>query len=191
MKQTGWGAQDLDMNKDSESNETLLPHTTTGTKAWKQQTDATSTRIHQFTGDKTGMRQNAAPHINKDSTPDSVFMLYFAAVITLVVEETNRYYRQYLETLYDGPSPAHDITECEMFLFLAIIVQMGHDIRDSLKDYWTVTEQFCTLFYSKTMTRDRFLHILGYLHFSDNHNAIDNNDPNYDRLWKIRLFLTC
>jgi hypothetical protein len=36
------------------------------------------------------------------------------------------------------------------------------------------------------MTRDRFLHILHYLHFSDNQNAIDNNDPNYDKLWKIR-----
>jgi hypothetical protein len=124
-KQTGWGAQDLDTNKDSESDRTLLPHTTPGTKAWRQQTDATSTRIHQFTGDKTGMRQNVTPHINKHSTPYSVFMLYFAAVITLVVEETNQYHRQYLDTLDNGPSSAPDITEFEMFLFLAIIVQMG------------------------------------------------------------------
>jgi hypothetical protein len=152
---------------------------------WGQQTGATNTRIHQFTGDKAGKRQNMATHI-KDSTPDSVFMLYFATVITLVVEETNRYYRQYLDTLDNGPSPAPDITECDMFLFLAIIVQMGHDIRDSLKDYWTVTEQFCTPFYSKTMICNRFLHILQYLHFSNNQNAIDNNEPNYDRLWKIR-----
>jgi hypothetical protein len=113
-------------------------------------------------------------------------MLYFAPVITLVVEETNQYYQQYLDTLDNGPSPAPDITACEMFLFLAIIVQMGHDIRDSLKDYGTVTEQFCTPFYSKTLTRNMFLHILRYLHFSDNQNATDNNDPNYDRLWKIR-----
>jgi hypothetical protein len=173
-------------HKYSESDETLLPHTTPGTKAWRHHTHATSTRIHQFTGDKTGMRQNMASHINKDSTPDSVFMLYFAAVITLVAEETNQYYRQYLDMLDNGPSPAPDITECEMFLFLAIIAQMGHDIRDSLKDYWTVTEQFRTPFYSKTMTCDWFLHILHYPHFSDNQNAIDNNDPNYDRLWKIR-----
>jgi hypothetical protein len=165
-KQTGWGTQDLDMNKDSVSDETLLPHMTPGTKVWRQQTHATSTRIHQFTGDKTGMRQNMAPHINKDLTPDSVFMLYFAAVITPVAEEMNRYYRQYLDTLDNGPSPAPDITQCEMFLFLTIIVQMGHDIRDSLKDYWTVTEQFHATFYSKTTTHDRFLHILHYLHFS-------------------------
>jgi hypothetical protein len=95
---------------------------------WRQQTAATNTRIHQFTGDKTGKRQNVAPHINKDSTTDSVLMLYSAAVITLVVEETNWYYRQYLDTLDNGPLPAPDITQCEMFLFLAIIIQMGHDI---------------------------------------------------------------
>jgi hypothetical protein len=89
-KQTDWGVQDLDTNKRSERDETPLPHTTAGTKAWTQQTHATSTRICQFTGDKTGTRQNLAPHINKDSTPDSVFMLYYAAV-----EETNWYYRQY------------------------------------------------------------------------------------------------
>jgi hypothetical protein len=75
-------------------------------------------------------------------------MLYFAAV-----EETNRYYPQYLDTLDHGPSPAPGIIECEIFLFLAIIVQMGHDIQNSLKDYWMVTEQFRTPFYSKTKTR--------------------------------------
>jgi hypothetical protein len=90
MKQTGWGAQDLDTDKDSKG-ESLLPHATAGTMAWRQ-TGATNTRIQQFTGDKTGKRQNMAPHINKDLTSDSVFMLYFVAVIALVVEKTNRYY---------------------------------------------------------------------------------------------------
>jgi hypothetical protein len=36
------------------------------------------------------------------------------------------------------------------------------------------------------MTRDHFLHILCYLHFTDNDNEIDKNNKNYDRLWKIR-----
>jgi hypothetical protein len=65
---------------------------------------ATNTRINQFTGDKTGNRKNVAPHINKHSNPASVFMLHFAAVITLMVEQTNQYYRQYLDTLDNGPS---------------------------------------------------------------------------------------
>jgi hypothetical protein len=36
------------------------------------------------------------------------------------------------------------------------------------------------------MTCNRFLHILQYIHFANNQNAIDNNDPKYNRLWKIR-----
>jgi hypothetical protein len=63
---------------------------------------------------------------------------------------------------------------------------MGHDVRDRFRDYWTWTEQFFTPFYPNTMTLDRFLHILRYLHFTDNDNEGDKNDENYDRLWKIR-----
>jgi hypothetical protein len=58
-----------------------------GVSKWEQFMGGTN--IHQFTGDMTGKRQNFAPHINKDSTPYSVFMLYFAAVTTLLVEDTD------------------------------------------------------------------------------------------------------
>src|SRR5215469_4660215 len=36
------------------------------------------------------------------------------------------------------------------------------------------------------MNRDRYLHILRYLHFTDNRNEPDRADENFDRLWKIR-----
>jgi hypothetical protein len=70
----------------------------------------TNSNIHPFTGDMTGKRQNVALHINKDSTPYSIFILYFAAVITLLVEEANRYYQQYLDFLDNGHSPIPDVT---------------------------------------------------------------------------------
>ena len=63
---------------------------------------------------------------------------------------------------------------------------MGHDIRDRLRDYWTRAEQFFTPLHSNTMTRDHFLHILCYLHFTDNNKEVDKKDNHYDRLWKIR-----
>jgi hypothetical protein len=34
-----------------------------------------------------------------------------------------------------------DVTESKMFLFLAVIIQMGHDIQHSLKDYCTITDE--------------------------------------------------
>jgi hypothetical protein len=37
---------------------TLVPHISPGNLAWRKQISATNTRIYQFTGDKTGDRQN-------------------------------------------------------------------------------------------------------------------------------------
>jgi len=74
----------------------------------------------------------------------------------------------------------------ELYRFFAIIIQMGHDQRDYLKDYWSREEQYFTPFYSKTMVRDRFSHILRFLHFENNDNPPNRDDPHYDRLWKIR-----
>jgi len=72
-----------------------------------------------------------------------------------------------------------------MFLFLAIIVQMGHGIIDRHTNYWIRAEQFFTHFYLNTKTRDHFLHILQYLQVTDNGKEIHNNDDNYGRLWKM------
>jgi hypothetical protein len=60
----------------------------------------------------------------------------------------------------NGPSPVLDVNESEMFLFLVIIIQMGHDIHDKLKDCWSTTELLFSPFYGKTP-----LHILIFLHF--------------------------
>jgi hypothetical protein len=112
--------------------------------------------------------------------------LYFTEIISLLVVETNRYYHSYIESLKDGPSPLPDITEAEMFVFLALTIQMGHCLRDKLTDYWSRNEQLHTPFYSNMMKRDRYFHILRFLHFTDNRNAGDWADKNFDRLWKLR-----
>jgi hypothetical protein len=48
-------------------------------------------------------------------------MLYFPEIIHFLVDWINIFYHQYAGTLDD--------TNSEMFLFLGIIVQIGHDIR--------------------------------------------------------------
>ena len=63
---------------------------------------------------------------------------------------------------------------------------MGHAERHSLKDYWSREEQYYTPFYSNVMARDRFFHILRFLHFENNDTPPNHDDPDYDRLWKIR-----
>jgi hypothetical protein len=86
-----------------------------------QSGEKSNSNTHPFTGHMTGKRQNVAPHINRDVTQYSVFMLYFAAVNTLLVKETN-----------SGPSTIPDVTESETFPFLAIIILKELDMRESL-----------------------------------------------------------
>ena len=69
-------------------------------------------------------------------------MLFFFEIIQLLVEETKRYYHQYLDALDEGWSSLPAVTVHDMCLFLAIIMQMGHDHRDMLKDYWSTLEQY-------------------------------------------------
>jgi len=93
------------------------------------------------------------------------------------VVETNCYYHDYIDRLDDGPSPEPDVTEAEMFLFLVLTIQMGHGVRDNLRGYWLTVDQLYTHFYSTMMKLDQYLHILSYLHFTDN-----RNDP--DKFWQ-------
>ena len=57
---------------------------------------------------------------------------------------------------------------------------------DKLTDYWSRADSFHTTFYGNTMSWDRYLHIIRFLHFTDNKNEPNMKDENYDLLWKIR-----
>jgi hypothetical protein len=75
----------------------------TGCRDWTdtRQSQHSASVVHKFTGWLSVLQQNKAPHINKESTPVSIFMLFFLEMQLLVVE-TNRYYHQYLETVVEG-----------------------------------------------------------------------------------------
>jgi len=73
-----------------------------------------------------------------------------------------------------------DMTVPKMCLFLAIIVQMVHYQRDTLKDCWSTLEQYLTAFYGNTVKQDRLFHMLRFLQFSGNNNEPDKTDDNDD-----------
>ena len=156
------------------------------TLQWTRPSCDQSSVAHTYTGDLRGNKDNEASHINDGFSPFSVFLLYFAEFITLLVVETNRYYHDYIDRLDDGPSPEPDVTDADMFVFQALTIQMEHDVRDKLTDYWERGDQLYTPFYGTMMKLDRYLHILRYLHFTDNRNKPDRTDENFDRQWKIR-----
>jgi len=130
------------------------------TLQWTRPSCPQSTVAHTYTGGPRGKKDSEASHINDGSSPLSVFLLYFAEFITLLVVETNRYYHDYIGRLDDGPSPEPDVTEAEMFVFLALTIQTGHGVRDKLTDYWATVNHLCIPVYGSMLKRDQYLHIL-------------------------------
>jgi hypothetical protein len=72
--------------------------------------------IHRFTGGSSALR------LGKDSTPLSVFMLFFLKIIQLLAEEANRYYHQYLDTFDEGLTILPDMTIHKMHFFILLHV---------------------------------------------------------------------
>jgi len=54
-------------------------------------------KIHPFFGPEKGLKNSEAPHINKDSSPLAVLMLFFTEIFSLMVEQTNLYYQKNLD----------------------------------------------------------------------------------------------
>ena len=124
------------------------------TLKWTRPSCLQSIVAHTYTRGPRGKKDNEVSHINDGSSSLSVFLLYFAEFITLLVVETNRYYQDYIDGLDDGPSPEPYVTEAEMFVFLALAIQMGRGVRDKLTDYWSTLDQLNTPFYGTMMKRD-------------------------------------
>jgi len=73
----------------------------------------------------------------------------------------------------------------DMMTFVVFALQMGHELKDTLHDYWLRLRQLHNPFYSETITRDIFLHILHFLHFADISQNPDEGKE-YEWLWKLR-----
>ena len=142
-------------------------------------------KIEPFVGPAKGLKNSEAPHINKDSSPLAVLMLFFTEIFQLLVEQTNLYYQQHLDRQAGPSRRLRDITLPDIMTFTALALQTGHNVTDTLHDYWSRLKQVHIPFYGETMRRDRFLHILRFLHFADNSQRPDPGEE-YDRLWKIR-----
>ena len=61
------------------------------TLQWTSPSCPQSSVAHTYTGGPRGKEDNEASHINDGSSPLSVFLLYFAEIITLLVVEGNKH----------------------------------------------------------------------------------------------------
>jgi hypothetical protein len=135
--------------------------------------------VHTFIGQRNGLNKEAAPEITSDATPGDYFMLFFCNVLPIILLETNRYMQQAFTAANKTLPPSQEILMRYMFSFFALLLQMGHDHKPSLKSYWTNDELYHIAFYSNVMSRRRLLTILKYLHFTNNETppAENKDDP--------------
>jgi hypothetical protein len=63
----------------------------------RRETDTAS--IHDFTGPPNGIKQSAAPNISPESSPFTIFFLFFQQIFVILPRETNRYFQQYVASL--------------------------------------------------------------------------------------------
>jgi hypothetical protein len=135
--------------------------------------------VHPFIGHPCELRVQEVPYMNMDSTPFTTFLLFFMEVSQLLEAETDKCYNQCLHTLENDNTTLVVIVQ-ERYILFATVIQMGHEVRITLKYYWSTLELFCTPLYSNVMEHDQFFHILRYLHFSNNRNQPDKSDSTYE-----------
>ena len=107
-------------------------------------------------------------------------------IIAHLVTETNRFARQSIGNNAAKLKKWKDVTATCIKAFLGIIILMGIVRKNNLKDYWSTDASIDTPYIRSVMSRDRFLQIMQYLHLNNNENAPRADDPQRDRLFKIR-----
>jgi hypothetical protein len=103
-----------------------------------------SSNVFDFTGPSNDISRSTAPHINAESCPISVLILFFRQVFQIMIDETNHNFHQYMASKDTGSTSAQpaDIMIEEMYAHFMLVIHMGHGQCGSLKDYWSREGQY-------------------------------------------------
>ena len=119
--------------------------------------------------------------------------LFPEPVIQILVTQTNKYARDYLESVTLKPCSRAkswvETTEAEMKAFLALILLMGIHKLPSYSMYWSTNPLLWGKSgspFSEQMSRNRFLLLLRFLHACDN-----GLNTGTDRMYKVRDVVQC
>jgi hypothetical protein len=92
--------------------------------------------MHQFAGEQSELNKTAARNITQNLQPHDFFMLYFQTVLAVIVQETNQYIQQDARARNKPDiTYSQQISSKDLYAYLAVIVQMGHNHKPSMKLY--------------------------------------------------------
>ena len=116
-------------------------------------------------------------------------------MVQRLVTETNRYAEQCLAAAQRPLSKYSSLTQwvpvelAKMNIFIALLMTRGIVSKPETRSYWFTDPVIATPFFGTCKSRNRFGAILQFLHIVDNSDPPARDDPNRDKLFKIRPFL--
>ena len=126
--------------------------------------------------------QQAGPQVPLPHDPLGLFSLFFDdSLISLIVDETNRYAEQSLR----GTNKEWSTNAEEIRAYLGFMILMGINKLPEIRDYWSNSEYLHYSPIADRITRDRFEQITRYLHFADNDTLPVRGEEGYSRTQKV------
>ena len=116
-------------------------------------------------------------------------------MVQRLVTETNRYAEQCLAAAQRPLSKYSSLTQwvpvelAKMNIFIALLMTRGIVSKPETRSYWFTDPVIATPFFGTCKSRNRFGAILQFVHIVDNSDQPARDDPNRDKLFKIRPFL--
>lgn len=141
---------------------------------WKKKSLQLNTEQLRFKGNKilgAGLQE-------LDTPIQFFFYLFSQELITMISEQTNLYQVQ------NDPNSTFRVTEMDIRQFMGIVYLMSLIRLPRVTNHWTPI--LGTPIIQDTMSLNKFEKIRQTLHFNDNSKNVSRNDPEHDRIFKIR-----
>lgn len=121
--------------------------------------------------------------ISDAEDPLEYFRLFFDEnMINCIVQETNRYANNHIETARLTPSSRslkwNDITNEEMNKFIGFLLLQGLVQKPVERWFWSKRPIITTPFFGKIMSQQQYSLIMKYLHFQNNETFDASTHPN-------------
>lgn len=138
-----------------------------------------------FRGTREQFVEEVGSQIDGISPSDIFCQLWDQPLLQNIVNETNKYAWQSIaqaEEREPGIPPnsrMHDWVETninEVYKLIAIMILMGICVRGRVDEYWTTWEFLQMPGFRKIITKNRFLLLMRFLHFTDNDYILEHGD---------------